>query len=117
MPPSCAAPQRIGPTLMTPPAGRPSTRLPPPAHPTGPRDVFVSRAGCRAGCASGRIDRAWPVVLPPAVPFGIPACYIKPYLCCGPIQPAVEALIGLCRAENISPDEVTRVDVDTYRIA
>src|SRR5262249_53804681 len=33
------------------------------------------------------------------------------------IQPAVEALMGLCRDEKIAPDEVIRIDVDTYRIA
>jgi 2-methylcitrate dehydratase PrpD len=44
-------------------------------------------------------------------------CYIKPYACCRHIQPAVEALMGLCGDEDIRPDEVVRIDVDTYRIA
>jgi 2-methylcitrate dehydratase PrpD len=60
---------------------------------------------------------ARPVALPPDVPFGITDCYIKPYACCRHLQPAVEALMGLCRDENISPGEVARIDVDTYRIA
>src|SRR5712675_728984 len=83
----------------------------------GPPDVIESRDGFLQAFASGRIDKAWPIVLPPAVPFGITDCYIKPYPCCRHLQPAVEALIGLGREENISPDEVTRIDVDTYRIA
>jgi 2-methylcitrate dehydratase PrpD len=51
------------------------------------------------------------------VPFGITDCYIKPYACCRHIQPAVEALFGLLNDENIAPDEIKRVDVQTYRIA
>jgi 2-methylcitrate dehydratase PrpD len=83
----------------------------------GPPDVIESRDGFMQAFAFGRIDRARPIALPPAVAFGITDCYIKPYACCRHIQPAVEALMGLCRDENISPDEVTRIDVDTYRIA
>src|SRR5258705_356576 len=63
------------------------------------------------------IARAPPIMLPPAAAFGIPDCYIKPYACCRHIQPAIEALMGLCRDENIVPEEVTGIDVDTYRIA
>src|SRR5215468_941857 len=65
--------------------------------------------------AFGRIDKARPITLPP--PFGITDCYIKPYACCRHIQPAVEALIGLANDEKIAADEVTRIDVETYRIA
>ena len=83
----------------------------------GPPDVIESRDGFLQAFVFGRIDRARSIALPPAVPFGITDCYIKPYPCCRHLQPAVEALIGLCREENISPDEVTRIDVDTYRIA
>ena len=56
-------------------------------------------------------------VLPPAAPYGITDCYIKPYACCRHIQPAVEALIGLLNDEKIAADEVQRIDVATYRIA
>jgi 2-methylcitrate dehydratase PrpD len=66
--------------------------------------------------AFGRLDRARPLALPPAS-FGITDCYIKPYACCRHIQPAVEALIALCSEEDIVPQEVTGIDVDTYRIA
>jgi 2-methylcitrate dehydratase PrpD len=83
----------------------------------GPPDVIESRDGFLQAFAFGRIDKARPIAAPPSVPFGITDCYIKPYACCRHLQPAVEALIGLCREENISPDEVTRIDVDTYRIA
>jgi 2-methylcitrate dehydratase PrpD len=83
----------------------------------GPPDVIESRDGFMQAFAFGRIDRARPIALPPATGFGITDCYIKPYACCRHIQPAVEALIGLCADEKISADEVTRIDVDTYRIA
>jgi 2-methylcitrate dehydratase PrpD len=83
----------------------------------GPPDVIESRDGFMQAFAFGDTHNARPIALPPAVPFGITDCYIKPYACCRHIQPAVEALIGLCRDENISPEEVTRIDVDTYRIA
>ena len=83
----------------------------------GPPDVIESRDGFLQAFAFGRIDKGRRIVVPPTVPFGITDCYIKPYPCCRHIQPAVEALITLCRDENIAPDEVTRIDVDTYRIA
>jgi 2-methylcitrate dehydratase PrpD len=83
----------------------------------GPPGVIESRDGFMQAFAFGRIDKARPITLPPGVPFGITDCYIKPYACCRHIQPAVEALMGLCRDEGIAPDEVTRIDVDTYRIA
>jgi 2-methylcitrate dehydratase PrpD len=83
----------------------------------GPPAVIESRDGFLQAFAFGRMDRARPLTLPPDVPFGITDCYIKPYACCRHLQPAVEALTGLCRDENILPGEVTRIDVDTYRIA
>src|SRR3984957_12196060 len=83
----------------------------------GPPDVIEARDGFMQAFAFGRIDKARPIALPPTVPFGITDCYVKPYACCRHLQPAVEALMGLCRDEGISPDEVTRIDVDTYRIA
>ena len=42
---------------------------------------------------------------------------IKPYACCRHIQPAVEALFGLLNDENIKADDISHVDVETYRIA
>ena len=60
---------------------------------------------------------ARPVELPPAVPFGITDCYIKPNPCCRHIQPAVEALIGILNDEKIASEEVKHVAVETYRIA
>src|SRR6202023_3554520 len=83
----------------------------------GPPDVIEARDGFMQAFAFGRLDKARPIALPPAVAFGITDCYIKPYACCRHIQPAVEALMGLCADEKISADEVTRIDVDTYRIA
>jgi 2-methylcitrate dehydratase PrpD len=65
----------------------------------------------------GHSKSARAIALPPAAPFGITDCYIKPYPCCRHIQPAVEALIGLINDEAISSDEVERIEVATYRIA
>jgi len=81
----------------------------------GPPGVIESRDGFLQAFAFGRIDKARPITLPP--PFGITDCYIKPYACCRHIQPAVEALIGLLDDNKIAADEVTRIDVETYRIA
>jgi 2-methylcitrate dehydratase PrpD len=87
----------------------------------GPPGVIEGRDGFLQAFAFGRRERmtrpAPPLALPPDLAFGITDCYIKPYPCCRHLQPAVEALIGLCRDENILPAEVTRIDVDTYRIA
>jgi 2-methylcitrate dehydratase PrpD len=71
----------------------------------------------RAGHSPEPGSSAREIALPPAVPFGITDCYIKPYPCCRHIQPAVEALIGLLNDEAIASDEVQRIDVATYRIA
>ena len=83
----------------------------------GPPEVIESRDGFMQAFAFGRIDKARPIVLPPVAQFGITDCYIKPYACCRHIQPAVESLIALCNDENIAAEEVTDIDVDTYRIA
>src|SRR5262245_22033206 len=83
----------------------------------GPPDVIEARDGFMQAFAFGRPDKARPVALPPAVPFGITDCYIKPYACCRHIQPAVEALMGLLADEKITTEEVQRIDVATYRIA
>ncbi len=83
----------------------------------GPPGVVEAHDGFMQAFAFGRADKARPIVLPPKVPFGVTDCYIKPYPCCRHIQPAVEALIALLRDENISVEEVERIDVATYRIA
>jgi 2-methylcitrate dehydratase PrpD len=80
----------------------------------GPPRVIEARDGFMQAFAFGRLRS---IELPPAVPFGITDCYIKPYPCCRHIQPAVEALIGLITDENVAPEEVQRIDTETYRIA
>jgi 2-methylcitrate dehydratase PrpD len=82
----------------------------------GPPGVIEGRDGFMQAFALGT-EPARAIKLPPAVPFGITDCYIKPHACCRHIQPAVEALIGLLESEKIATDEVKRVDVATYRIA
>jgi 2-methylcitrate dehydratase PrpD len=83
----------------------------------GPPHVIEARDGFLQAFAFGRSGRARGIALPPAVPFGITDCYIKPYPCCRHIQPAVEALIGLLTDEKLATAEVIRVDAATYRIA
>ncbi len=83
----------------------------------GPPRVIEARDGFMQAFALGRTERARAIELPPAVPFGITDCYIKPYACCRHIQPAVEGLIDLLAAETIATEDVRRVDVETYRIA
>ncbi len=83
----------------------------------GPPGVLEARDGFLQAFAFGRSDKARPIELPDAVPFGITDCYIKPSACCRHIQPALEALIAVVEAEGIASDEVQRVDVATYAIA
>jgi 2-methylcitrate dehydratase PrpD len=68
--------------------------------------VIEARDGFMQAFAFGRSDKARPIALPPAAPFGITDCYIKPYACCRHIQPAVEALFGLMNDEKIDADEI-----------
>jgi 2-methylcitrate dehydratase PrpD len=83
----------------------------------GPPNVVEARDGFMQAFAFGRADKARPIALPPAAPFGITDCYIKPYACCRHIQPAVEALFGLMNDQKIETNDITKVDVETYRIA
>jgi 2-methylcitrate dehydratase PrpD len=83
----------------------------------GPPNVIEGRDGFMQAFAYERADNARPVTLPPAGPWGVTDCYIKPNPCCRHIQPAVEALIGILGDENIATEDVQHVDVETYRIA
>jgi 2-methylcitrate dehydratase PrpD len=83
----------------------------------GPPQVIEARDGFMQAFAFGRIDKARPIALPPQAEYGIADCYIKPYACCRHIQPAVEAMFGLCNDENIAFDDVRKVEVETYKIA
>ena len=83
----------------------------------GPPDIVEARDGFAQAFVFGESGLARPVELPPVSGFGITDCYVKPYPCCRHIQPAIEALIALLEAEHIAPDEIERIDVETYRIA
>jgi 2-methylcitrate dehydratase PrpD len=83
----------------------------------GPPNVIEGRDGFMQAFAFGRIDKARPISLPPAAEYGITDCYIKPYACCRHIQPAVEAMFGLCNDEKIAFEDIKKVDVETYKIA
>jgi 2-methylcitrate dehydratase PrpD len=83
----------------------------------GPPGVIEARDGFMQAFAYERPELARPIELPPAAPFGVTDCYIKPNPCCRHIQPAVEALIGILAERNIATDEVQHVAVETYRIA
>jgi 2-methylcitrate dehydratase PrpD len=83
----------------------------------GPPGVIEARDGFMQAFAYDRPEEARAIVLPPATPFGITDCYIKPNPCCRHIQPATEALIALLHDEKIATDEVKHVGVETYCIA
>jgi 2-methylcitrate dehydratase PrpD len=83
----------------------------------GPPNVIEARDGFMQAFAFGRIDKARPIRLPPEAEYGITDCYIKPYACCRHIQPAVEAMFGLCEDEAIAFDDIRQVEVETYKIA
>jgi 2-methylcitrate dehydratase PrpD len=83
----------------------------------GPPAVLEGRDGFMQAFAFGRGGKARAVELPPAAPYGVTDCYIKPNPCCRHIQPAVEATMALLTDENIASEEVLRVDAETYRIA
>ena len=83
----------------------------------GPPNVVEARDGFMQAFAFGRIDKARPIKLPPDAEYGITDCYIKPYACCRHIQPAVEAMFGLCNDEKIAFDDIRKVEVETYKIA
>ncbi|MFG1352726.1 MmgE/PrpD family protein [Xanthobacter autotrophicus] len=83
----------------------------------GPPDVLEAADGFFQAFAFGRDARARRLTLPPAAPFGITDCYIKPYACCRHIQPAVEALMGLVAEHGLNADIVEAIEVETYAIA
>jgi 2-methylcitrate dehydratase PrpD len=83
----------------------------------GPPAVLEARDGFWQAFAFGPSGKPRAIELPPAVPFGITDCYIKPNACCRHLQPAVEALIAILDAEKITPEEIQQVEAETYRIA
>jgi 2-methylcitrate dehydratase PrpD len=82
----------------------------------GPPNVIECRDGFLQAFAGGRAAQAR-VTLPPAGPWGMTDCYIKPNPCCRHIQPATEALIAILEQEGIATEAIRRVEVETYRIA
>ncbi len=83
----------------------------------GPPGVLEARNGFLQAFAFGPGGKARAIELPPAVPFGMTDCYIKPNPCCRHLQPAVEALIAILNAEKIASEEIELVEAETYRIA
>jgi 2-methylcitrate dehydratase PrpD len=83
----------------------------------GPPSVLEARDGFWQAFAFGPGGKPRAIELPPAVPFGITDCYIKPNACCRHLQPAVEALIAILDTEKIAPEEIKQVEAETYRIA
>lgn len=83
----------------------------------GPPAVIESRDGFSQAFAFGRENQARALQVPPDVPFGLPACYVKPYACCRHLQPAVEALIGLMKEHGLKAEDVENIQVETYSIA
>jgi len=83
----------------------------------GPPGVIEARDGFAQAFAFGRDGAFRSLKIPPAAPFGITDCYVKPYACCRHLQPAVEALIDLMKENEIKADEVKDIQVETYSIA
>jgi 2-methylcitrate dehydratase PrpD len=55
--------------------------------------------------------------MPPRAAFGLLDCYVKPYACCRHLQPALEAMMTLCREHGLTEADIERIDVETYAIA
>lgn len=83
----------------------------------GPPDVLECGDGFFQAFTGESAHAAANFRLPPAAPFGTVDCYIKPYACCRHLQPAVEAMIGLCRDHELTEQDVQRIEVETYAIA
>lgn len=49
--------------------------------------------------------------------FAIADCYIKPHACCRHLHPGIDALLAITQREQVAPDDVTAIEVDTYRVA
>ncbi|MBO43712.1 MAG: hypothetical protein CMM28_08310 [Rhodospirillaceae bacterium] len=43
-------------------------------------------------------------------------CYIKPHACCRHLHPMLDALIDIVTAEDLSPEQVEKVDVGIYEV-
>lgn len=55
--------------------------------------------------------------LPPEHDWRLLDCYIKPHACCRHLQPAFEALVDLISDNALAPDNIQKIEVDTYSIA
>lgn len=49
--------------------------------------------------------------------WGITECYIKPWPCCGNLLSSIDATLRLRREHSFSADDVSALEVDTYRAA
>ena len=81
----------------------------------GPPGVIEARDGFMQAFAFGRIDKARPITLPPGVRHHR---LLHQALCVLPPHPAGgRGADRLAKDEKIAADEVTRIEVETYRIA
>lgn len=80
----------------------------------GPPDVIEGPDGFAQAFADGLVG---PLDVAPGGRFGIVDCYVKPYPCCRHLQPAAEALFAIRAEEGVRPDEIERIEIDTYAIA
>lgn len=82
----------------------------------GPPAVLEGKDGflqAFAGMAPGTAHTDWP----PARPWGIADCYLKPWPCCRHLHPAIDALLHLRAEHQLQAHEVTGMEVETYGIA
>ncbi|MET0628211.1 MAG: MmgE/PrpD family protein [Acidimicrobiia bacterium] len=80
----------------------------------GPPAVLEGKDGFAEAFAGGF---ARPFAVAPGGRYGIADCYVKPYPCCRHLQPAAEALFAIRLEEGVAPDEIERIEVQTYSIA
>lgn len=84
----------------------------------GPPRVLEGRDGFfQAFAGAGEGAPAPALRFAPGGRLGIIECYLKPWPCCRHLHPALDALLRVVRERRLRPDDVTAVEVETYRLA
>ncbi|NVK20581.1 MAG: MmgE/PrpD family protein [Methylocystaceae bacterium] len=83
----------------------------------GPANVLEGKDGFLQAYLQFENADKFNLSLPPEHDYRITDCYIKPYACCRHLQPAVDAVLNIMHTKNITPDSISRIEVETYSIA
>lgn len=78
-----------------------------------PKDAIAGRNGFLQAFAQG--GHAGAAELPASL--GIEDCYVKPYPCCRHLHPAVDALLAILAENDLPPERIERIEVETYNLA